>query len=80
MRTHPPNIPKKSGRPPFDQTTLAFWVAFLVRVAYVGNYLAGGYGLTYRRPPAGLVGRYLSVAWFKTFTPGVFTGIANATA
>ncbi len=35
MRTHPPNIPKESARRPFERTTLAFWVAFLVRVAYV---------------------------------------------
>jgi len=35
MRPYPPNIPKKSGRRPFDRTALAFWVAFLVRVAYL---------------------------------------------
>jgi hypothetical protein len=29
------NIPKESARRPFDRTILAFWVAFLVRVAYL---------------------------------------------
>lgn len=35
MRTHPSNIPKESARRPFHWTTLAFWAAFLVRVAYL---------------------------------------------
>jgi len=35
MRPYPPYIPKKSVRRPFDRTALAFWVAFLVRVAYL---------------------------------------------
>src|SRR6201995_1899563 len=35
MRTHPPNTSKDSARRPFDRTTLAFWAAFLVRVAYL---------------------------------------------
>src|ERR1700750_3332263 len=35
MRTHTPNTSKDSARLPFDRTTLAFWAAFLVRVAYL---------------------------------------------
>ncbi len=34
-RANPHDSPKAAGRSPFDNTTLAFWAAFLVRVAYL---------------------------------------------
>jgi hypothetical protein len=34
-RANPYDSPKEAGRSPFDNITLAFWAAFLVRVAYL---------------------------------------------
>ncbi len=35
MRANPHDSPKEAGRGPLNNTTLAFWAAFLVRVAYL---------------------------------------------